>query len=87
MALSSPTAVTVLTAAILLSGAETGSSSGHTAIVQPAGTIYVGGSDVTTSTGIAITTGVAMSFRLEAGEALYGISAGSVVTAVLHLGV
>lgn len=80
MALSSA-AVTVSTSATPL----------HTGSVQPGrvvvynndatATLYVGGSDVTTSNGIAVAAGRSLSMTLGPGEVAFGIVASSTLNA------
>lgn len=49
-----------------------------------AGTVYVGGDDVTTSNGLAIGSGASFPFALEAGDDLYLIAGSSLVVQVLY---
>jgi hypothetical protein len=73
-------AVTVADTATLLVTSLYGKagSSGSVVVNNPAGagqSVYVGGSDVTTSTGAEIVAGTSISFDLMAGEKAYGIVA------------
>lgn len=53
-----------------------------------AGTVYVGGSDVTTATGIQLVTGAIADLQLPAGSALYGIvGSGTSEVRVMQVGV
>jgi hypothetical protein len=56
--------------------------------VKPNGTIYVGGSGVTTANGFEVQGGEVFSISLRFGEDLYGITAtGTVATYVIRQGV
>ena len=77
MAIKTPS-TTVGTTATLLSASRRGGT--PTVVIAPqGGTVFVGGSDVTTSTGIPVPVGAV--FCLSTREAVYGIAA-SASTAV-----
>ena len=70
-------AVSVTTSATLLVTAD---ADGMTATVSPVGgSVYLGGSGVTTANGLPISAGVALSKDLRAGEKLYAIAAAGTV--------
>ncbi len=72
-------AVTVATAATLLSGADGDSVSGQRVYVTngDAAAVFLGASNVTTATGYSLAAGASLPWPvdLSAGEALYAISA------------
>jgi len=50
------------------------------------GTVYVGGSTVTTGTGLAIVDGAALDFALGEGERIYAIAGSSLVVQLILSG-
>lgn len=84
-------AVSVATTATALHAAESAGSDRVPLVVANVGaaTIYVGGSDVTTSNGVPIAAGASLTVNeLAPGEVLFGIVAASTVEArVLRQGV
>lgn len=65
----------------------TGDSDGCIATIKNIGSadVYLGGSSVTTATGLALGASAAMSLDLDAGENLYGIVAtGTVLVRVMR---
>jgi hypothetical protein len=62
-------------------------SKGQTLIVRPVADIVVGGSDVTSATGVTLTAGLTYSFNVANGDDLYAVSAATSTTAkVARLG-
>jgi hypothetical protein len=51
--------------------------------LDAANAVYLGGSGVTTSTGLTLAAGGSLTFNVVGSDSLYAISAGSVVVAVL----
>lgn len=90
MAVSTRT-VSVGTTATQLDAAEADANTGYSILVRNAGTstIYLGGSDVDTSTkGYPLAAGESVAFDLYLAEHLYGIVASGTVSAtVLQSGV
>jgi len=84
-------AVSVGTTATALNAAESAGSDRVSLVVynNGASTIYVGGSDVTTSNGVPIAAGASLAVNeLDVAERLYGIVAsGTVEARVLRQGV
>lgn len=78
MAISS-SAVTVTTSATVIS---TGPADGHEALVvntSPSTSIYIGGSDVSTSNGVELAPDASLSVDLANNEIVYGIVASGTV--------
>lgn len=83
-------AVSVATTATALHSTESADSDPISLVIynNGASTIYVGGSGVTTSTGIPVAAGACLVGELAAGERVYGIVAsGTVEARVLRQGV
>lgn len=81
MALSSA-AVTVATSATALhSGSVNGSCRVLVVNNDASATMYVGGSDVSTTNGVPVTAGKSLSLTLAPGEIAYGVVASSTLNA------
>lgn len=75
--------VTVATTAVALNTA--GSSGQPLYISNGAAIVYLGASDVTTTTGVALAANAAVTLQLDAGDVLYAICATSSDVGVLSL--
>lgn len=69
------TAVTVGTTATLI--VEPDNKNRVVYLHSGTGSIYIGGSDVTSSTGVHLTNGTTIEIALPLGESIYGITAAS----------
>lgn len=78
--------VDVLVTAVPLTSADTGGGEGSTVTVSPVSDIFIGGSNVTTTTGFLVKGGSAVSVDVRRRETLYGIASGTVKTYVLSSG-
>jgi hypothetical protein len=79
--------VTVTTSATLLADAPGNPEDVTVRNADAAAAVSVGPSNVTTANGFEVPAGSAVSLTLNAGEALYGIGAASVVCHVLEVDV
>lgn len=73
-------ATTVTTTATLICAADNQNRTVY--LHSGTGSIYIGGSDVTSSTGLHLPNGTTMSLFIPADETLYGITASSSQTLV-----